>query len=87
MLNPATNKPKDKFNVFTLALKAKIEKGERALVELRDGRIVELEWFIGTGYDAGIEYFCFRRNGIYLIWGNDGISITSNDLDIMSSVE
>lgn len=87
MLNPATNKPKDGFNVFTKMLKSKLDKGEKVLVELRDGRIVELEWFVGTGFDEGVEHFCFRKNGCYLIWKNDGVSITSQDFDIMESVE
>ena len=85
MLNPATNKPKDKFNVFTRYLKDKLDKGEKVLVELRDGRIVELEWYDEEGPEY--EHFCFRKNGCYLIWENDGVSITSQDFDIMESVE
>ena len=37
MLNPATNKPKDKFNVFTRYLKDQLDKGVKVKVELRYG--------------------------------------------------
>jgi hypothetical protein len=87
MLNPATNKPKDKFNVFTRDLKDRLDLGQTVIVRLRDERRVELEWFVGTGFDEGVEYFCYRKNGCYLIWENDGISITSQDFDIMGSID
>lgn len=85
MLNPATNKPKDKFNVFTRYLKDQLDKGVKVKVELRDGRIVELEWF--ESKSEGCAYFCYTQNGCYLIWENDGISITSQDFDIMGSID
>ena len=85
MLNPATNKPKDKFNVFTRYLKDQLDKGVEVKVELRDGRVVELEWFTEEGPEY--EYFCYRQNGCFLIWENDGISVTSSDFDIMGSID
>jgi len=87
MLNPATNVLQNNFNVFTRMLKGKLLAKERVLVELRDGRIIELEWFVGTGFDNGIEYFRHQKNGDYLVWENDGTSFTNSDFDIMSSVE
>jgi len=85
MLNPATNATQDDFNKFTRMLKKKLLANEKVVVELRDGRYVELEWFVGTGFDEGIEFFACR-NGSYLVWQNDGTSMTNDDFDIMSDV-
>ena len=87
MLNPATNVARNDFNKFTRMLKKKLLAGERVFVELRDGRIVELEWFVGKGFDEGIEYFQSKQNGYILAWNNDGTSITNEMNDIMRDVE
>ena len=81
MLNPATNVTQDDFNKFTRMLKKKLLANEKVVVELRSGHEVELEWFTEDGPEY--EHFCFRKPGTYLIWNNDGTSITSDDFDIM----
>lgn len=85
MRNPTTNATRDDFNRFTRMLKKKLLAKERVLVELRDGRIVELEWYTEEGPEY--ESFCFTKNGCYLIWNNDGTSITSSDFDIMGTFD
>ena len=81
MKNPATNYTQDDFNRFTRSLKQRIDAGERVLVELRNGRIVPLTWFDGDGPEY--EYFLCNKGTMYLIWNNDGTSVTSSDFDIM----
>lgn len=85
MKNPATTSRREDFNVCTQSLKDLLDVGQRALAELRDGRIVELEWFDAEGPEY--EHFCFRKNGAYLIWENSGHSITSRDFDIVGTFE
>jgi hypothetical protein len=87
MKNPATNATKDDFNVFTEFLFKEIKAGKKPLVELRDGRVIPLSWFDEEGPEY--EHFVFRNNekNIYLIWENDGHSITSQSFDIMGLYE
>lgn len=87
MKNPATHSSKDDFNSFTELLYMKLMDGKNVYVKLRDGRILKLEYFVGTGFDEGYNYFCNTENGNYLIWKNDGTSITSRDFDIMEDIE
>ena len=83
MKNPATNTTKDDFNVFTEFLYNEIKAGRTPLVELRDGRVIPISWYDEEGPEY--EHFCYRNkeHNIYLIWENDGHSITSRTFDIM----
>ncbi len=87
MKNPATNATKDDFNVFTEHLFQQIENGKTPLVMLRDGRIVPISWFTDDGPEY--EHFIYRdkSRNIYLVWENDGHSVTSRDFDIMELYE
>ena len=83
MKNPATCATQDDFNSFTTHLKNAINAGRVPRVKIRDGRIVPVSWFDKDGPDY--EYFVFRdeAKNIYLIWNNDGTSITSDRFDMM----
>ena len=85
--NPATNATRDDFNVFTEHLFAMIKLGKKPLVKLRDGRIVPISWFDKDGPEY--EHFIYRDDpsNTYLIWENDGHSITSSRFDMMSTYE
>ena len=83
MKNPATCVNKDDFNSFTEHLFNTIMGGGRPLVKLRDGRIVPLSWFTKDGPEY--EHFIYRNDDedVYLIWNNDGTSVTSRRFDMM----
>ncbi len=83
MKNPSTNATKDDFNVFTEYLYEQIQLGKKPLVMLRDGRVVPISWFNKDGPEY--EHFIYRDDtrNIYLVWENDGHSVTSHDFDIM----
>lgn len=85
MKNPATYVTNDDFNVFTEHLYHKIKMGKKPLVKLRDGRIITISWFDKDGPDY--EHFFYRPDaaGEYLIWNNDGTSITSDRFDMMET--
>lgn len=87
MKNPATNATKDDFNVFTEHLLEQIKAGKKPLVELRDGRVVPISWFDKDGPEY--EHFIYRNEevNVYLIWENDGHSITSRAFDMMCLYE
>jgi hypothetical protein len=82
MKNPATNPEAGGFNVFTRYLKEQIDAGFWPLVRLRDGREFYVEWYTEEGPEY--EQFYFRNRDVYLIWNNDGTSITNRDFDMMS---
>lgn len=83
MKNPATHATKDDFNVFTLFLKEEIAAGRVPVVKLRNGLSVEIRWFTEDGPEY--EHFIFRdaSRGVYMIWENDGHSVTRSDDDMM----
>ena len=84
MKNPATHKPKrGEFNAFTQWMFDTIQEGRKPLVRVRDGRIMEVYWFDADGPEY--EGFASDTGGCFR-WENDGVSITSNDLDIMETV-
>lgn len=85
MRNPATCATRDDFNSFTSHLRNAIKATRVPKVVLRNGLTVPVSWFA----DDGPEYEHFVFKGIigntqyYLIWENDGHSITSSDFDMM----
>lgn len=85
MKNPATNPEPDGFNEFTRFLKEQIDAGIWPLVQLRDGREFYIDWYTGDGPEYEHFYYKDSDRKIYLIWNNDGTSITSRDFDIMSA--
>lgn len=87
MKNPATNATKDDFNDFTNHLLDEIEAGKKPLVMLRNGTIVPVSWYNEEGPEY--EHFIYRdkSKNMYMIWENDGHSITSRELDIMELYE
>lgn len=87
MENPATalRPSQDDFNVFTQYLLDENKKGNRPLVELRNGTIYPIMWFVDP-YDNEYQYFSFQKDGTYLIWHNDGTSKRGSDLDMMNTI-
>lgn len=83
MKNPATTATEDGFNVFTEHLFQQIKCGRKPLVKLRNGLIVPISWFDKDG--PKYEHFIYRNgaDNVYLIWENDGHSITSRVFDMM----
>lgn len=83
MKNPATAATKDGFNVFTEHLFQQIKRGRKPLVKLRNGLVVPISWFDKDGPEY--EHFIYRNDAdnVYLIWENDGHSITSRVFDMM----
>lgn len=84
MINPSAYYSRDDFNEFTEVLYRRILEGETPQVRLRTGQTVTVSWFT----EDGPEYEHFKStdiNGIYLIWNNNGTSVTSRDLDMMES--
>ena len=84
MKNQATVKQVDKFNAFTRFLFNAIKQGKAPLVRLRDGRIVSIKWFTEDGPEY--EHFLCDDGDMYLIWDNDGVSITADRFDMMETV-
>ena len=86
MKNPATNCTRDDFNRFTQFLYNEIKEGRKPSVKLRDGRVVTINWFDKDGPEY--EHFIHTNESehVYLIWENDGHSVTSTDFDMMEIV-
>lgn len=84
MKNPATNSSRDDFNVFTEHLFTEIIHGKKPLVVLRNGAIVEVSWYDKEGPEY--EHFAYINGDTYMIWENDGHSITSRDFDMMHTL-
>lgn len=87
MKNPATTVTREDFNVFTEHLFSEIKLGKKPLVMLRDGRIVPISWFDKDGPEY--EHFIYRddHRDVYLVWENDGHSVTTRDFDMMELYE
>ena len=87
MKNPATHKQgRDDFNAFTMWIFEMIKEGRTPIVRLRDGRLIDVEWYDAEGPDyAGFRH---RRpeSNIHFCWNNDGTSITSRDFDMMETL-
>ena len=84
MINPSTYYDQDDFNEFTETLYSRILEGKIPKVKLRNGQTVEISWFS----EDGPEYEHFKGIDVfknYLIWNNDGTSVTSRDFDMMES--
>lgn len=83
MKNPATCYSKDDFNDFTDYIYNRCIRGMETIVRLRNGMTVSVCWFD----EEGDDYAGFRsvHRDPWLIWNNDGTSITSRDLDIMET--
>jgi hypothetical protein len=82
MKNPATHASQDDFNPFTQWLYNAIKAGDEPKVILRNGEVVKVGWFTEDGDEYA--YFCHNDvGGPYVIWYNDGHSLTSADFDMM----
>lgn len=87
MKNPATNVTRDDFNAFTDHVLDMIKNGETPFVKIRNGSILPISWFSADGPEYCYFVFASNDTNTYLIWNNDGTSVTSKSFDMMELVE